>query len=78
MKKMKGYGKLDDTVTFMQTLLKPSAYAGMGKGTDLVTAPFEIEEGVQQGTVESGWLFSLGVNPALQRCWGRTNSHHRQ
>ena len=68
MREMKGCGKLDDTVAFMQTLLEPSAYVGMGKGTNLVTAPFRMEEGVQQGAVESGWLFSLGANPAFQRC----------
>ena len=68
MKEMKGCGKLDNTVMFKQTLLEPSAYVGMGKGTDLVTAPFQMEEGFQQGAVESGWLFLLGVNPAFQRC----------
>ena len=52
-KEMKGCGKLDDMVAFMQTILEPSAYVGMGKGTELVTAPFKMEEGVQQGAVES-------------------------
>ena len=27
-----------------------------------------MEEGVQQGAVESGWLLLLGINPAFQRC----------
>ena len=50
-KEMKGCGKLDDTVTFIQTLLKLSAYVDMGKGTGLVTVPFKVKEGVQQGAV---------------------------
>jgi hypothetical protein len=68
MKEMKGCGKLDNIVAFMQILLEPSAYIGMGKETNLVTAPFKMEEGVQQGAVESGWLFSFGANPACQWC----------
>ena len=58
LKAMKGCGKLADTVAFMQTLLEPSAYVCIGKGIDLVTAPFKMEEGVQQGTVESDWLLA--------------------
>ena len=65
---MKGCGKLADTVAFMQTLLEPSAYVCIGKGIDLVTAPFKMEEGVQQGAMESGWLLLCGVNSAFQRC----------
>ena len=67
LREVKGSGKLDDTVAFMQALLEPSAYVGMGKGTNLITAPFRVAEGTHQGAVESGWLFSLAVNPAFKR-----------
>ena len=40
----------------------------MGKGTELITALFRMDEGVHQGSVESGWLFSHGVNKLFQRC----------
>ena len=68
MHEMKGLGKLDDTVVFVQSLLEPSAYVGMGKGTELITAPFRVDERVHQGAVESCWLFSLGVNKPFQPC----------
>ena len=68
MNKMKGCGKLDNTVTIMQTFLKLSVYVGTSKETGLATAPFKIEEGVQQSAVESGWIFLLGVSPAFHRC----------
>ena len=38
----------------------------MGYGTELTQAPFRCEEGVHQGAVESGWLFSLACNTAFQ------------
>ena len=68
MHEMKGLGKLDDAVIFMQSLLEPSAYGRMGKGTELITTLFRMGEGVYQGAVESGWFFSLGVNKPFQRC----------
>lgn len=68
MAAMKEAGKLNHTVVFMQTLLLPLAYVGIGKGTALMTAPFQVSEGVHQGTVESGWIFSLGVKKPFQRC----------
>ena len=61
-------GKLDDTVAFMHALLEPLAYVGMGKGTELITASFRVAEGTHQGAVESGWLFSLAVNPTFKQC----------
>ena len=67
MKETKGCGKVDDIVV-MQFLLKLSACIGVGKGIHLITAPFDMEEGVLQGAVESSWIFSLGSNPASQRC----------
>ena len=35
---MKEAGKLDHTVVFMQTLLLPLAYVGMGKGSSSMTS----------------------------------------
>ena len=52
----------------MHALLEPSAYVGMGKGTELTIAPFRVAEGTHQGAVESGWLFSLAVNPTFKMC----------
>ena len=68
MHEMKDTGKLDHTVVFMQSLLEPSAYVGMGKGTELTTAPFRMDKGFHQGAVNSGWLFSLCFNKPFQRC----------
>ena len=53
MREVKGCGQLDDTFELMQTLLELCAYVGMGKGTNLVIALFIMEEGVQQGVVQS-------------------------
>ena len=78
LQEVKRSGKLDDTVAFMQALLEPSAYIGMGKvgkGTDLTTALFRVAEGTHQGAVESGWLFSVAVNPAFKRA-DRTMAEH--
>ena len=68
LQEAKKSGKLNDTVAFMHALLEPSAYVGMGKGTELMTAPFRVAEGTHQGAVESGWLFSLAVNPTFKMC----------
>ena len=68
MKERKGCRKFNGTVVVIQTLLKPPAYVGMGKGTSLITTQFKMEEGVQQGAVESSWLFLLGTNPAFHGC----------
>ena len=54
MVEKKDTGKLDHMVVFMQTLLVPSAYIGMGQGTALMTALFQLSEGVHQGAVEDG------------------------
>ena len=67
LQETKTCGKLDDTVVFMQTLLEPHAYVGMGKGTSLTTAPFKMSEGTHQGAVESGWYFCMGVNKPFKR-----------
>jgi hypothetical protein len=32
----------------------------------LTNAPFEIDEGVQQGAVESSWFFAIACNKAFQ------------
>ena len=67
MKEAKGCGKVNDIVV-MQFLFKLSACIGVGKGIHLITAPFDMEEGVLQGAVESSWLFLLGTNPAFHGC----------
>ena len=51
----------------MQAILEPKGYIGMGRGVDLAKAPFRCEEGVHQGAVESGWLFSLACNNVFQK-----------
>ena len=40
----------------------------MDMGTDLITTPSRMDEGVHQGAVEMGWLFSMGVNRPFQQC----------
>ena len=45
--------ELHDTLAYFYKLLEPKSYVGMGSGTNVSTAPFRIEEGVQQGAVES-------------------------
>ena len=67
--------QLDDTLSYTHALLEPEAYVGMGNGTALVTAPFRVSEGVHQGAIESGWLFSLGCNKAFQALNRRLAPH---
>ena len=71
LQEVKQSGVLGDTVAFMHALLEPSAYVGMGKGTQLITAPFRVPEGTHQGAVESSWLFSIAVNKPFQRANNR-------
>ena len=75
LQEVKGSGKLGDTVAFMHALLDPSACVGMGKGAELITAPFRVPEGTHQGAVESSWLFSIAVNKAFKRSNNRMAEH---
>ena len=68
--------ELHDTMDYFFQLLAPRSYVGIGSGTNVSTAPFRIEEGVQQGAVESLYMFALAVNKPYQRaladlkaCW---------
>ena len=58
---------LHDTLAYFYKLLEPKSYVGMGSGTAVSTAPFRIEEGVQQGAVESLYMFGLAVDKPYQR-----------
>lgn len=65
------YPDLHDTLVYLFRLLEPRSYVGMGSGTNVSTAPFRIEEGVQQGAVESLYAFSLSVNKPYKRAKAR-------
>jgi hypothetical protein len=52
---------------FSHALLCHSSYAGMGSATHLTNAPFRIDDGVQQGAVESSWFFEIVSNKAFQK-----------
>ena len=62
-------------MAFMNAIMKPKGYIGLGAGTRLTTAPFKCDEGQHQGAIESSWLFSLGVNEAFQRHNQRLAEH---
>ena len=59
--------ELHDTMDYFFQLLEPRSYVGIGSGTNVSTAPFRIEKGVQQGAVESLYMFALTVNKPYQR-----------
>ena len=61
MSALKSHSCLSSTVVFIQTILEPKGYIGMGHGTELTEAPFRCEEGVHQGAVESGWCVTAGL-----------------
>ncbi len=52
-------GKFGDILVFSHYLLSHSSYAGMGSVMRLTNAPFRIDEGVHQGSVESSWFFAI-------------------
>ena len=66
MEAVKSHACRENTVAFMQAILNLKGYIGMGYGAKLTKAPFNCKEGVHQGVVESGWLFSLACNTAFQ------------
>jgi hypothetical protein len=45
--------KFGDILMFSHALLCLSSYIGMGSGLHLTNMPFRLDEGVQQGAVES-------------------------
>jgi hypothetical protein len=51
---------LHNTLVFTHLMLSPRSFIAMGSGTNMTDAKFRVEEGVQQGAVPSGWLYSLG------------------
>ncbi len=53
MRALREAEKLSDILMFSHALLCHSSYVGMGSGLRLTNAPFRIDEGVQQGAVES-------------------------
>ncbi|EJK64395.1 hypothetical protein THAOC_14871, partial [Thalassiosira oceanica] len=63
--------ELHDTLAYFFKLLEPKSYVGMGSGTNVSSAPFRIEEGVQQGAVESLYMFGLSVNKPYRRARAR-------
>jgi hypothetical protein len=58
--------KFGDILMFSHTLLCHSLYVGMGSGIRLTNVPFRIDEGVQQGAVESSWFFAIACNKVFQ------------
>jgi hypothetical protein len=58
--------KFGDMLMFSHALLCHSSYFGMGSGLHLTNAPFRIDEGVQQGAVESSWFFAIPCNKGFQ------------
>ena len=43
--------ELQDTLGFSHALLDPSAYVGMGNGTQIIVALFNFQDGVHQGGI---------------------------
>jgi hypothetical protein len=58
--------KFGDILMFSHALLCHSSYIRMGSGLRLTTAPFRIDEGVQQGALECSWFFAMHVKKNLE------------
>jgi hypothetical protein len=57
---------LERLYAYTNTMLTPNSFIVMVSGTNLTAAPFRSEEGLQQGAVPSGYLFTLRCNKAYQ------------
>jgi hypothetical protein len=58
--------KFGDILMFSHTLLCHSSYTGLGSCMRLTHVLFRIDEGIQQGAVESSWFFAITCNRAFQ------------
>ena len=58
--------ELHDILTYTYLTLNTRSYVAMGSGIHMTSAGFRVEEGVHQGAVPSGYLYSLGQNRAMQ------------
>ena len=67
MEELTAQESLEGLYAYTHAMLTPMSFIGMGSGTNLTAAPFRSEEGLQQGAVPSGYLFTLGCNKAYQR-----------
>ena len=67
MEELTAQESLEGLYAYTHAMLTPMSFIGMGRGTNLTAAPFRSEEGLQQGAVPSGYLFTLGCNKAYQR-----------
>ncbi len=66
MRALREAEKFGDILMFSHAFLCHSSYVGMGSGLRLTNAPYRIDEGVQQGAVESSWFFAFACNKAFQ------------
>ena len=58
--------ELHDILTYIYLTHNTKSYVAMGSGIHMIDAGFQVEEGVHQGAVPSGYLYSLAQNRAMQ------------